>query len=99
MCSIFQPDSEWTAVGKNLHLPHPPDPMLIEKTESQYQQVKAVFRERSASRYAAFREALRIVIPYEWRRRAVNLARGRFGLRAVFIWAYDRFRIMRAPHR
>jgi GT2 family glycosyltransferase/glycosyltransferase involved in cell wall biosynthesis len=50
-------------------------------------------------RYAAFREALRIVIPYEWRRRAVNLARGRFGLRAAFIWAYDRFRIMRTPHR
>lgn len=73
--------------------------MLTEKTESQYQQVKAVFRQRSVNRYAAFREALRIVIPYEWRRRGVNLARGRFGLRAVFIWAYDRFRIMRSPHR
>jgi len=73
--------------------------MLTEKTESQYQQVKAVFRQRSAGRYAAFREALRILIPYEWRRRAVNLARGRFGLRALFIWAYDRFKIMRAPDR
>src|SRR5262245_35665481 len=72
--------------------------MLTEKTESQYQQVKAVFRQQSVSRYAAFREALRIIIPYEWRRSAVNLARGRFGLRAVFIWAYDRFRILRAPH-
>lgn len=73
--------------------------MLTQKTESQYQQVKAVFRQRSVSRYAAFRESLRIIIPYEWRRRSVNLARGRFGLRGLFIWAYDRFKIMRSAHR
>src|SRR5215468_1243037 len=73
--------------------------MLTEKTESQYQQVKAVFRQRSVNRYAAFRESLRIIIPYEWRRRAVNLARGRFGLRGLFIWAYDRFKIMRSRRR
>ncbi len=62
----------------------------MEKSESQYKQVKAVFTDRSGSRYAAFRESLRIVIPYEWRRRAIKLVRDRLGLRAAYIWAYDR---------
>jgi len=51
------------------------------------------------SRYAAFRQSLRIIIPYEWRRRAVSLARGRLGLRALFIWAYDRIKIKKSPYR
>lgn len=50
------------------------------------------------SRYAAFRESLRIIIPYEWRRRAVSLARGHLGLRALFIWAYDRIKVKKPPY-
>jgi len=69
----------------------------MEKIESRYQRVKAVFRGRSVSRYAAFRESLRIIIPYVWRRRAVSLARSGLGLRGLFIWAYDRVKIKRAP--
>ena len=69
----------------------------MEKTESQYQQVKAVFRQRSVSRYAAFRESLRIIIPYAWRRRAVNLARGAFGLKGLFIRVYNLSKMIRPP--
>ncbi len=56
-------------------------------TGSQYQQVKAIFRQQNHSHYAAFRESLRIIIPYEWRRRTVNFARSRFGVKTLIDWA------------
>src|SRR5262250_3080786 len=71
----------------------------MEKTESQYRRVKAVFGQRSVSRYAAFRESLRIIIPYEWRRRAVSLARSHLGLRTLLIWAHDRIITKDSPYR
>ena len=36
--------------------------------------------------YEAFREALRLIIPHEWRRRAVRLYRSRFGWKRVTDW-------------
>ncbi|MGE0127984.1 MAG: glycosyltransferase [Blastocatellales bacterium] len=71
----------------------------MENTRSQYQQIKAVFRQRSVSRYAAFRESLRIIIPHEWRRRAVSLMRGRLGLRSLLIRAYERIKVDEPPRR
>ncbi len=51
------------------------------------------------SRYAAFRESLRIIIPYEWRRRAVNLMRRRLGPTSLFIRAYNEIKRAQSPHR
>jgi GT2 family glycosyltransferase/glycosyltransferase involved in cell wall biosynthesis len=51
------------------------------KSVSQYRQIKAAFQQKNQSRYAAFREAIRIVIPYKWRRNAVALIRSRLGIR------------------
>ncbi len=62
----------------------------MDKTSSQYQQVKAVFRQPTRGRYAAFRESLRILIPYEWRRRAVVFVRSRFGIRVLSDWVRAR---------
>src|SRR5262245_13060133 len=104
-CSIFPPGF---GAGSHWRKSSPPassrpnsdvSNAFMEKTESQYQQVKAVFKQRSVSRYGAFRESLRIIIPYVWRRHAVSLARGGFGLRGLFIGAYDRIKIKRAPVR
>lgn len=71
----------------------------MEKSNSQYQQVRAAFRQPSVSLYAAFRESLRIIIPYEWRRRTVSLARSRLGLKSLYLWAYDRITTKRSPYR
>jgi GT2 family glycosyltransferase len=54
---------------------------------SRFHQVISLLREPDQSRYAAFRESLRIIIPHEWRRRAVNLARSRFGFKSFCDWA------------
>ncbi|MCI0524364.1 MAG: glycosyltransferase [Acidobacteria bacterium] len=54
---------------------------------SRYHQVKSLLREPDQSRYAAFRESLRIIVPYELRRRAVNLLRSRFGIKTFRDWA------------
>lgn len=51
------------------------------------------------SRYAAFRESLRIIIPYEWRRRAINLMRRRLGPASLFIRAYNEIKRAQSPHR
>jgi GT2 family glycosyltransferase/glycosyltransferase involved in cell wall biosynthesis len=47
---------------------------------SQFRQIKAAFRQKNESRYAAFREAIRIAVPYQWRRKAVTLIRSRLGI-------------------
>jgi GT2 family glycosyltransferase len=64
---------------------------------SRFHQVKSLLREPDQSRYAAFRESLRIIIPHEWRRRAVNLARSRFGLKSFSDWALTLVRAKNAP--
>ena len=64
---------------------------MSKSSASQYQQVKAVFRQRNQSRYEAFREALRIVVPYKWRRRAVKSLRNHFGLKGFSDWARAQF--------
>ncbi|MCI0337267.1 MAG: glycosyltransferase [Acidobacteria bacterium] len=63
----------------------------MSKSVSQFQEVKAVFRQKNQSRYKTLREALRILIPYEWRRRAVNFIRRRIGQRALGNWARAKF--------
>jgi GT2 family glycosyltransferase/glycosyltransferase involved in cell wall biosynthesis len=55
----------------------------MEKPITRFGQVKAVLRQGGPSRYATFRESLRILIPYEWRRRAVNLWRSHFGVKII----------------
>lgn len=40
-------------------------------------------RQHPGDSYAAFREILRAVVPYEWRRRGVQMARSGFGLRSL----------------
>ena len=55
----------------------------MEKPITRFEQVKAVLRQSGPSRYATFRESLRVLIPYEWRRRAVNLVRSRFGVKII----------------
>ncbi len=55
----------------------------MEKPITRFEQVKAVLGQAGPSRYAAFRESLRILIPYEWRRRTVKLVRSRFGVKII----------------
>jgi hypothetical protein len=55
----------------------------MEKPITRFEQVRAVLRRGGPSRYATFRESLRVLIPYEWRRRTVNLVRSRFGLKVI----------------
>lgn len=57
------------------------------KSASPFQQVKAVFSQPGLSRYGALRESLRLLIPYEWRRRGVSLFRSRLGMKTLFSWA------------
>jgi GT2 family glycosyltransferase/glycosyltransferase involved in cell wall biosynthesis len=71
----------------------------MEKTESQFQQVKSVLRRRPQGRYAAFRESLRIVIPYEWRRFAISLFRSRQVLKTLFLWVSEQFKANRSSQR
>ncbi|MEO6726199.1 MAG: glycosyltransferase [Blastocatellia bacterium] len=49
-------------------------------TLSIWQRARAALKHHHRHPYAAFREVLRIVIPYHWRRSAVHFARRRFGL-------------------
>jgi GT2 family glycosyltransferase/glycosyltransferase involved in cell wall biosynthesis len=58
----------------------------MDKTVSQYQQVKAIFRQQNRNHYATFRESLRVMIPYQWRRRAVVFLRSHFGIRILGDW-------------
>ncbi len=64
---------------------------------SRFHQVKSLLREPDQSRYAAFRESLRIIVPYEWRRRAVNLVRSRFGINPFRDWAQAQVRAKNTP--
>jgi GT2 family glycosyltransferase/glycosyltransferase involved in cell wall biosynthesis len=50
---------------------------------TRFEQVKTIWRQGGPSRYAVFRESLRILIPYEWRRRSINLVRSHFGLKII----------------
>lgn len=45
-----------------------------------WQRAQAALRHHRRQPYAALREVLRVVIPYEWRRRTVQFVRRRFGL-------------------
>ena len=58
----------------------------MQRPDSQYQKIKAVFQRKQQSPYEAFREALRLAIPYVWRRRAVNFVRNRFRMKLVSDW-------------
>lgn len=64
---------------------------------SRFHQVKSLLQEPAQSPYAAFRESLRIIVPYEWRRRAVNLLRSRFGVKAFRDWTLARVRAKNTP--
>ena len=64
---------------------------------SRFHQIKSLLREPNQSRYAAFRELLRIVAPYEWRRRAVNLVRSRFGIKSFGDWAQAQLKAKNTP--
>lgn len=57
-----------------------------------WQRAQAAARQHPDDRYAAFREMMRVIIPYGWRRRAVRLARGGFGLRSASDWLAARAR-------
>jgi GT2 family glycosyltransferase/glycosyltransferase involved in cell wall biosynthesis len=58
---------------------------------STWRRARAAARQHPGDKYAAFREALRVLIPYVWRRRAVHFARNRFGLRALGDWLRARW--------
>ncbi len=89
--SIFSP-SRVDANRRDRTFSSPISSFIVpEKSASQYRQVKAIFRQRNQSPYEAIREALRIVIPYNWRRRAVKLMRGRFGFKSLGDWARASF--------
>src|SRR5262245_8398058 len=64
---------------------------------SRFHQVKSLLREPEQSRYAAFRESLRIIVPYEWRRRTINLLRSRFGIKTFHDWAQAKVNSENAP--
>lgn len=57
-----------------------------------WQRASAAARQHPSDFYAAFRAVLRVLLPYGWRRKAVQLARSRFGLRAVADWLTARTR-------
>ena len=60
-------------------------------SRSTWQRARAAARQHPGNKYAAFREALRVAIPYVWRRRAVHFVRNRFGLLTLRDWLHARW--------
>lgn len=69
----------------------------MDKPINRFEQAKAVLRQSGPSRYAAFRESLRILLPYEWRRRSVNFVRSHFGLKILVDLVVSRLLTKKAP--
>lgn len=55
----------------------------IPRPPSRWRQVRGILAQHQGTPYEVFRESLRVLIPYEWRRAAVHFARRRFGLHSL----------------